>query len=112
MHVRSGHTQVADIIIASLVVDGTPVPRKIARLYLICDILHNSAAPLPMAWKFTGLRTFVSSVLLGNVTSLSRVATSSLTHSVTKIYCGQIYLPTLSCIQLLSGIVVNYSANP
>lgn len=32
--------------------DGTPVPRKVARLHLICDILHNSAAPLPMAWKF------------------------------------------------------------
>ncbi len=44
--------QVADIIISSLVVDGTPVPRKVARLHLICDILHNSAAPLPMAWKF------------------------------------------------------------
>ncbi|KAI0321167.1 hypothetical protein OF83DRAFT_1100964 [Amylostereum chailletii] len=44
--------EVSDIIIASLVVDGTPVPRKIARLYLICDILHNSAAALPMAWKF------------------------------------------------------------
>lgn len=42
----------SDIIIASLVVDGTPVPRKVARLHLICDILHNSAAPLPMAWKF------------------------------------------------------------
>ncbi|KAI0032228.1 hypothetical protein K488DRAFT_50365 [Vararia minispora EC-137] len=44
--------EVSDVIIASLVVDGTPVPRKISRLYLICDILHNSAAPLPMAWKF------------------------------------------------------------
>ena len=44
--------QVADIIVASLVVDSTPVPRKLARLHLICDILHNSAAPLPMAWKF------------------------------------------------------------
>ncbi|KAI0305712.1 hypothetical protein B0F90DRAFT_1808891 [Multifurca ochricompacta] len=44
--------EIADIIIASLVVDGTPVPRKLARLHLICDILHNSAAPLPMAWKF------------------------------------------------------------
>ncbi len=44
--------QVVDIIISSLLVDGTPVPRKVARLYLICDILHNSAAPLPMAWKF------------------------------------------------------------
>ena len=28
------------------------MPRKLARLHLICDILHNSAAPLPMAWKF------------------------------------------------------------
>jgi U2-associated protein SR140 len=44
--------QVADIIVASLVVDDTPVPRKLARLHLICDILHNSAASLPMAWKF------------------------------------------------------------
>ena len=35
-----------------MLVDGTPVPRKVARLHLICDILHNSAAPLPMAWKF------------------------------------------------------------
>ncbi|KAJ3480042.1 hypothetical protein NLI96_g8641 [Meripilus lineatus] len=45
-------TEVSDIIISSLLVDGTPVPRKVARLHLICDILHNSAAPLPMAWKF------------------------------------------------------------
>lgn len=45
-------TQVTDIIVSSLLVDGTPVPRKVARLHLICDILHNSAAPLPMAWKF------------------------------------------------------------
>ncbi|THH31788.1 hypothetical protein EUX98_g2410 [Antrodiella citrinella] len=44
--------EVVDIIISSLLVDGTPVPRKVSRLHLICDILHNSAAPLPMAWKF------------------------------------------------------------
>lgn len=44
--------QVADIIIRSLVVPSTPVPRKIARLHLICDILHNSAASISNAWKF------------------------------------------------------------
>jgi len=33
-------------------VDGTAVPRKVARLHLICDILHNSAASVPSAWKF------------------------------------------------------------
>lgn len=37
---------------ASLLVDGTAVPRKVARLHLICDILHNSAASVPSAWKF------------------------------------------------------------
>ena len=41
-----------DIIVASLLVDGTAVPRKVARLHLICDILHNSAASVPSAWKF------------------------------------------------------------
>ena len=44
--------QVVDIIISSLLVEGTPVPRKVARLHLICDILHNSAASVPSAWKF------------------------------------------------------------
>ena len=41
-----------DVIISSLLVPETAVPRKVSRLHLICDILHNSAAPLPMAWKF------------------------------------------------------------
>ncbi|GLB37619.1 putative RPR [Lyophyllum shimeji] len=50
-HAEAAH-EVADIIVASLLVDGTPVPRKVARLHLICDILHNSAAAVPSAWKF------------------------------------------------------------
>lgn len=37
---------------SSLLVDGTAVPRKVARLHLICDILHNSAASVPSAWKY------------------------------------------------------------
>ena len=45
-------SQVTDIIVASLLVDSTPVPRKVARLQLICDILHNSAASVPSAWKY------------------------------------------------------------
>jgi U2-associated protein SR140 len=44
--------QVADIIISSILIDTTSVPRKVARLHLICDILHNSAASVPNAWKF------------------------------------------------------------
>jgi len=44
--------QVVDIIVSSLLLDSTPVPRKVARLYLICDILHNSAVTIPNAWKF------------------------------------------------------------
>ncbi|KZS98449.1 hypothetical protein SISNIDRAFT_448686 [Sistotremastrum niveocremeum HHB9708] len=44
--------EVSDIIIASMLVDSTPVPRKVARLHLVCDILHNSAATVPNAWKY------------------------------------------------------------
>lgn len=45
-------SEIADIITSSLLVDSTAVPRKVARLFLICDILHNSAASVPFAWKF------------------------------------------------------------
>ncbi|KAF5380455.1 hypothetical protein D9615_004596 [Tricholomella constricta] len=50
-HAEAAH-EVADVIVSSLLVDGTAVPRKVARLHLICDILHNSAAAVPSAWKF------------------------------------------------------------
>ncbi|KAG8995635.1 hypothetical protein FRB94_008917 [Tulasnella sp. JGI-2019a] len=45
-------SEVVDVIISSLLVPSTAVPRKIARLHLVCDILHNSAAAIPNAWKF------------------------------------------------------------
>lgn len=45
-------SEVANIIISSLLVDSTPVPRKMARLHLISDIVHNSAVALPSAWKY------------------------------------------------------------
>ncbi|KDR75233.1 hypothetical protein GALMADRAFT_98532 [Galerina marginata CBS 339.88] len=50
-HAEAAH-EVADIIVSSLLIDGTAVPRKVARLHLICDILHNSAASVPSAWKY------------------------------------------------------------
>uniref|UniRef100_D8Q920 CID domain-containing protein n=1 Tax=Schizophyllum commune (strain H4-8 / FGSC 9210) TaxID=578458 RepID=D8Q920_SCHCM len=52
-HAEAAH-EVAELIVASLLVEGTPVPRKVARLHLICDILHNSAASVPSAWKYRG----------------------------------------------------------
>ena len=33
---------VAELVCQSLKIDGTPVPRKLARLHLVSDILHNS----------------------------------------------------------------------
>lgn len=42
----------AELVCQSLQLDGTPVPRKIARLHLVSDILHNSASPLPNVWKY------------------------------------------------------------
>ncbi|KAG8813919.1 hypothetical protein FRC17_001377, partial [Serendipita sp. 399] len=45
-------SEIANIVIGSLLVNETPVPRKIARLHLISDIIHNSAVSLPSAWKY------------------------------------------------------------
>ncbi|KIM31116.1 hypothetical protein M408DRAFT_253799 [Serendipita vermifera MAFF 305830] len=44
--------EVSNIIISSLLITSTAVPRKIARLHLVSDIVHNSAVPLPSAWKY------------------------------------------------------------
>lgn len=38
--------EVADILLESLTLDETPPPAKIARLFLVSDILHNSTAPV------------------------------------------------------------------
>jgi len=43
---------VAELIARSLLIPSTPVPRKIARLYVVSDILYNSAAATRNAWRY------------------------------------------------------------
>ncbi|WFD00883.1 hypothetical protein MYAM1_003638 [Malassezia yamatoensis] len=44
--------QVAKIVSESLLEFTTPIARKVARLYVVSDILYNSAAPKPHAWQY------------------------------------------------------------
>lgn len=44
--------QVVDILTRALMLPDTPVTTKIARLYLLSDILHNSSVPVSNAWKY------------------------------------------------------------
>ncbi|KAG2171985.1 hypothetical protein INT43_001462 [Umbelopsis isabellina] len=44
--------EVIDIICKSMVSDGAPLSQKIARLYLVSDILHNSSVHVTNAWKY------------------------------------------------------------
>ncbi|KAH8928661.1 hypothetical protein BT69DRAFT_1293155 [Atractiella rhizophila] len=44
--------EVVDILIKSLTIPSTPIPRKIARLHVISDILHNSSASIQNVWRF------------------------------------------------------------
>ncbi|KAG9289214.1 hypothetical protein G9A89_022524 [Geosiphon pyriformis] len=44
--------EIVDIISKTLIIKETPVPTKVARLYLVSDILHNSSVSVPNAWKF------------------------------------------------------------
>ncbi|ORX84383.1 hypothetical protein BCR32DRAFT_129333 [Anaeromyces robustus] len=63
------HAEAADDIITilcnSLLLNTTPVyPTKIARLYLISDILHNSSASAPNAWKYrTGFEPHLGNII-------------------------------------------------
>jgi U2-associated protein SR140 len=47
--------EVSDVLIQSLLIGSTPVPRKIARLSVISDILHNCAGTPTNAWKYRSL---------------------------------------------------------
>ncbi|KAI9488686.1 hypothetical protein BDB00DRAFT_846998 [Zychaea mexicana] len=44
--------EVIDIIIKSLIIPETPLAVKLARIYLVSDILHNSGAHVANAWKY------------------------------------------------------------
>ncbi|KAK5673360.1 hypothetical protein QVD99_000809 [Batrachochytrium dendrobatidis] len=45
--------EILDIIMRSLLVHNTPIfPTKLGRLYLLSDILHNSGASVPNAWRY------------------------------------------------------------
>ncbi|CAI2181846.1 4461_t:CDS:10 [Funneliformis geosporum] len=44
--------EIVEIICKTLMIKGTPIPTKVARLYLVSDILHNSSVSVPNAWKF------------------------------------------------------------
>ncbi|KAI9094909.1 hypothetical protein DFS34DRAFT_651700 [Phlyctochytrium arcticum] len=47
------HEEIISIITSSLLIHETPIfPVKISRLYVVSDILHNSATPVPNAWKY------------------------------------------------------------
>ncbi|KAF9981939.1 U2 snRNP-associated SURP domain-containing protein, partial [Modicella reniformis] len=44
--------EIVDVIVGSMMIHTTPQQARMARLYLISDILHNSSVPLPNVWKF------------------------------------------------------------
>ncbi len=71
------HAQAAEeitrILIESLLLHTTPVPRKLARLYVVSDVLHNSAAPIPNAWRY---RQLLEDALTPVFTHLGDVAKS------------------------------------
>lgn len=44
--------QVVDLICKSMLMTDSPLSVKLARLYLVSDILHNSSVHVSNAWKY------------------------------------------------------------
>ncbi|KAF9429928.1 U2 snRNP-associated SURP domain-containing protein [Podila epigama] len=44
--------EIVEILVNSMILPNTPQQVRLARLYLISDILHNCSVPLPNVWKF------------------------------------------------------------
>ncbi|QSL66973.1 hypothetical protein MERGE_001360 [Pneumocystis wakefieldiae] len=47
--------EIVEILISSLIQPHIPISTKIARLYLVSDILHNSSIAIPNVWKYRQL---------------------------------------------------------
>ncbi|EMR08167.1 hypothetical protein PNEG_03341 [Pneumocystis murina B123] len=47
--------EIVEILISSLIQPHVPISTKIARLYLVSDILHNSSIAIPNVWKYRQL---------------------------------------------------------
>lgn len=47
--------QITQRLVDSLLIASTPLPRKMARLYAVSDVLHNSSAPASSAWRYRSL---------------------------------------------------------
>ncbi|KAJ1543203.1 U2 snRNP-associated SURP domain-containing protein [Cladochytrium tenue] len=48
--------EIVDVLVKSLTLPGTPMyPTKVARLYLLSDVLHNSSSAVPNAWRYRAL---------------------------------------------------------
>lgn len=43
--------ELAEMLVASLLIPTTPIPRKLARLYVLSDVLYNSGS-VPGAWRY------------------------------------------------------------
>jgi U2-associated protein SR140 len=50
--------KIVDVIIASLCSEETTLPNKLARLYLVSDILHNASSGRNNVWKYRQLYLF------------------------------------------------------
>ncbi|SNX85336.1 uncharacterized protein MEPE_04045 [Melanopsichium pennsylvanicum] len=48
----SCYAWIVSILTTSLLQPKTPIPRKLARLYALSDLLHNSGAPISNAWRY------------------------------------------------------------
>ena len=46
------HTQIVEILTDALTLSETPIPTKVARLFLTSDVLHNSTAPVRNASRY------------------------------------------------------------
>jgi U2-associated protein SR140 len=60
------HLQIVQIIVESLSLAETPLPVKIARLYLVSDILYNSSSRAANASNYRSAWVFLFTIIFSN----------------------------------------------
>jgi U2-associated protein SR140 len=83
--------EVVELLVDSLCLDETPLPKKIARFYVVSDILHNCTAPVPNASSYRSHfqsslhRVFAALHRLHSSPALGRLSANALKEKVTAV---------------------------
>ncbi|SPO28758.1 uncharacterized protein UTRI_04636 [Ustilago trichophora] len=86
----ASYTHVVSLLTSSLLQPSTPIPRKLARLYALSDILHNSGSPISNAWRYRAALEAQLPLVFAHLGMVARSFTGRMKREEFRGKCGAV----------------------